>query len=282
MNAISVINEKPVTHLEALLPLTHGGMVDARKLHEFLEVKQRFNDWISRRIDQYEFQEGSEYVIDLYDTTGYSKLSSRQLLASEGSGLNSATQKIEYRISIGMAKELGMLENSPKGNMIRKYFIAIENEAYRLQSEKIKLISNDLQSASEKLEHMQEDHERLELHHERVTENLRMGVLNAQREKVKTKDITLAQLSNEQYFKLESKIRNTFEKHGWQAQELNEKRKLIREACFHVPEIKKVLAKPELIHVKIRHAIYGLMATLDKLVRNDPILKDQTELTKGW
>ncbi len=36
--------------------------VNARELHTFLEVNIRFNDWISRRIEEYSFQENQDFV----------------------------------------------------------------------------------------------------------------------------------------------------------------------------------------------------------------------------
>ena len=36
--------------------------VSARELHEFLEVKSRFNDWINNRIEEYEFIENQDFV----------------------------------------------------------------------------------------------------------------------------------------------------------------------------------------------------------------------------
>ena len=37
-------------------------LVSARELHEFLEVKSRFNDWITNRINKYEFEFEIDYT----------------------------------------------------------------------------------------------------------------------------------------------------------------------------------------------------------------------------
>ena len=37
-------------------------LVSARELHEFLEVKSRFNDWIKNRIKKYGFEEEIDYT----------------------------------------------------------------------------------------------------------------------------------------------------------------------------------------------------------------------------
>ena len=36
-------------------------IVRARLLHEFLEVKTKFNDWISKRIEKYNFTENIDF-----------------------------------------------------------------------------------------------------------------------------------------------------------------------------------------------------------------------------
>lgn len=82
-------------------------VVDARTFHQFLEVETRFNDWISRRIEEYGFVEGTDF---------YSVL-------SKSDGGRKAT---EYHISLDMAKELAMVERNEKGKLARKYFIEVE------------------------------------------------------------------------------------------------------------------------------------------------------------
>ena len=36
--------------------------VNARELHEFLGVKTRFNDWVTKRIKKYGFLENQDYI----------------------------------------------------------------------------------------------------------------------------------------------------------------------------------------------------------------------------
>ena len=81
--------------------------VNARELHSFLDVQTRYNDWIIRRISEYGFVEESDF---------YSFL-------SESSG---GRPTKEYAISIGMAKELAMVERNEKGRQARQYFIECE------------------------------------------------------------------------------------------------------------------------------------------------------------
>lgn len=84
--------------------------VNARDLHEFLEVKSRFNDWIANRINNYGFAENQDF-------TTLTK------------NLVSGGKVTEYFISIDMAKELSMVERNDKGKEARRYFIECEKRA---------------------------------------------------------------------------------------------------------------------------------------------------------
>ena len=84
--------------------------VNARDLHEFLEVKSKFADWFKNRVSEFGFVENSDFV-------SVSKI------------LESGGRSIEYYISIDMAKELSMLERNDKGKQARLYFIECERIA---------------------------------------------------------------------------------------------------------------------------------------------------------
>ena len=81
--------------------------VNARELHAKLEVRTRFNDWIRRAIDRYGFEENIDY----------SKLSN----ANPSIG-------VEVIVTLDMAKELCMLDDSDKGKQFRRYFIECEKQ----------------------------------------------------------------------------------------------------------------------------------------------------------
>ncbi|RBO89669.1 antA/AntB antirepressor family protein [Pseudochrobactrum asaccharolyticum] len=85
--------------------------VNARELHSFLELGVRFNDWVSRRITEYEFEEGKDFYSELSKTTSGGRPSR------------------EYHISLDMAKELAMVERNEKGKQARQYFIECERRA---------------------------------------------------------------------------------------------------------------------------------------------------------
>ncbi len=71
--------------------------VNARELHEFLGSKQQFSHWIQGRISQFDFTEGDDYQLD-------------KILYNDSSDLTTA--KIEYYITLDMAKELSMVERN--------------------------------------------------------------------------------------------------------------------------------------------------------------------------
>lgn len=83
------------------------GMVCARKLHEFLEVKTRFNDWFNRRIEEYGFTQGTDFI----------------LLKNEYNDIE------RLDLSISCAKELCMVERNDRGKEARLYFIECEKIA---------------------------------------------------------------------------------------------------------------------------------------------------------
>lgn len=80
--------------------------VDARELHTFLGVETRYNDWIHRRTAEYGFSQDIDYVVLNLE---YGIIKTK-----------------EYYVTLDMAKELAMVEKTPKGREARKYFIACE------------------------------------------------------------------------------------------------------------------------------------------------------------
>ncbi|WP_334467953.1 antA/AntB antirepressor family protein [Arsenophonus sp. PmNCSU2021_1] len=89
--------------------------VNARDLHEFLEIKSRFNDWIKNRIKEYNFIENLDFI------------TLTKNLVSGGS-------RVDYHISLDMAKELSMVERNEKGKQARQYFIECERRILQPQT----------------------------------------------------------------------------------------------------------------------------------------------------
>ncbi len=88
-------------------------VVNARELHEFLEVGKDFSNWIKDRINKYGFVENEDFVV----------------FANSGENLKGGRPSKDYAISLDMAKELSMVERNEKGRQARRYFIAMEKEA---------------------------------------------------------------------------------------------------------------------------------------------------------
>ena len=84
--------------------------VSARELHSFLESRQDFSTWIKNRIEKYEFVENADYLL-------------HKFMEQTPSG---AKHKTDYYVSVGMAKELAMVEHNDKGSQARRYFIECE------------------------------------------------------------------------------------------------------------------------------------------------------------
>ncbi len=111
-----------------LIPVTPGNLngqmrhlVDARPLHGFLEVRRDFSNWIKGRIQEFGFIEGEDYLL----------AKSGEQVPHQG-GLR-AVAKIDYFLTLDVAKELAMVERTPRGRQARRYFIACEQQLQRLQ-----------------------------------------------------------------------------------------------------------------------------------------------------
>lgn len=100
--------------------------INARELHEFLGSKRKFSDWIKNRISKYDFEENVDYITGHKIVTG---------------GMFSS---IDYHITLDMAKQLSMVENTLKGREARIYFIACEKKLQAIQQEQSQLTSVDL------------------------------------------------------------------------------------------------------------------------------------------
>lgn len=90
--------------------------VSARELYLFLEVKSRFNDWITSRISTFSFEEDQDFT-------------------THTENLVSGGQQKEYFLTIDMAKELSMVERNDKGKQARQYFIECEKRSKSVSPE---------------------------------------------------------------------------------------------------------------------------------------------------
>ena len=108
--------------------------VNAKELHEFLEVRSKFADWIKNRISEYDFTVNQDFttVSKNLENGGRSIVRFHKKMEA-----NNATL-IEYAISLDMAKELSMVERNEQGKQARQYFIECEKK----QAQALKALSN--------------------------------------------------------------------------------------------------------------------------------------------
>lgn len=85
--------------------------VSGRELHEFLEVKERYNDWFPRMCE-YGFTENIDF-------RGFTQISVKP---------QGGRPSQDHEITIDMAKELCMLQRNEKGKQARQYFIQLEKD----------------------------------------------------------------------------------------------------------------------------------------------------------
>ena len=146
-----------------------------RDLHKALEVGSRYNDWF-KRMCEYGFERGVDY------TEFYSDLSKTH----DDNNLG-GRPAINHQLTIDMAKEVAMIQRTPKGKEIRLYFIETEkkwrtSQVVPMTQLEIAKMSLDMlieqehrlaeqeqktQLLEENLTRLQEDHDDLknEIHH---------------------------------------------------------------------------------------------------------------------
>lgn len=93
--------------------------VNARELHLFLEVGKVFAAWIRERIEAYGFVENVDFVTE-------------EVSSETGKNLG-GRPRTEYHLTLGMAKELSMVERNQQGKRARRYFIACEERLHSFQ-----------------------------------------------------------------------------------------------------------------------------------------------------
>lgn len=134
------LNQQPLVNVfEAIIGNLKQLAVNARDLHEFLQVGKRFASWIQERIGKYEFIENEDFMA-----------------ISQNREIGHGRGKVDYHITLDMAKELSMVENNAKGREARRYFIAMEKKALgyknpepvpvspKLTSEQVKQLNNKI------------------------------------------------------------------------------------------------------------------------------------------
>lgn len=129
----------PVNPDQDLIPVFEGEiggvktlMVDGRTLHQFLKSEQKFSDWMKVRLDDYGFVEHVDFLLHK---------------VMRQNGQRGGHNRIDYSLTLDMAKELAMVERNEMGRLARRYFIQCESalRQKQLETHKETQVTDDLE-----------------------------------------------------------------------------------------------------------------------------------------
>ena len=100
--------------------------VNARDLHASLHVGKDFSNWIKDHISKFGFAENVDFVVETCSPNLACKSEEGFLpnLASKHGGHN----RVDYYLTLDMAKELAMVQRNDLGRAVRKFFIEAEKK----------------------------------------------------------------------------------------------------------------------------------------------------------
>ena len=123
MNNLTVIENELVPVYETS---TGEKVVYGSELHEVLEVKSNYREWIKRRVLDIDAEEDEDFTtVEIPTVSG-------------------GTSKKDHIIKLDTAKEMAMLERNEKGKQVRRYFIRVEKK-YKAASLATQELSPQLQ-----------------------------------------------------------------------------------------------------------------------------------------
>lgn len=133
-----------------LIPINYDGeqpTVSARALHTGLGIRSNFTTWFDRMC---------EY--------GFTEVDYKKCFPNLESGCNGGQNRVDYLISVDMAKQICMLQRSPEGKQIRQYFIDLEKawntpeqimaRALKVADKRIELLKQDNAVLAQDVERM--------------------------------------------------------------------------------------------------------------------------------
>lgn len=134
-----------------MLPVIQGNIngqvinaVSAKALHEALGVGRDFSTWIIGRVNEYAFVEGADYQSD--DDFNIRCLLNEQYSPVLGNNTKRGRPEKDYLLTLGMAKELAMVERTEQGRLIRQYFIKCEEALHKVAPTITKQLRHQLKS----------------------------------------------------------------------------------------------------------------------------------------
>ena len=135
-------------------------------MHEGLKVKSKFNDWITKRITKYGFEENQDFIL----------VTQKKVTNNPK---NPYTEQKDYVITVDMAKELCMVENNELGRQFRKYFIEAEKQLKEVKKLDSYMIEDPIERAKRWIE---EAEERKALMEENIKKDKEIKVLKPKAE----------------------------------------------------------------------------------------------------
>ena len=125
-------------------------VVNGRDLHRALQINTKYADWF-KRMCEYGFIEGRDYK------TCFSNL---------GSEIHGGQNKVDHQISIGMAKQLCMIQRTEIGRKFREYFIKIEeawNSPEKVMERALQIAHQKVIESERRIFELEEENETLEI-----------------------------------------------------------------------------------------------------------------------
>lgn len=122
----------------AIVPVISGqiggretNIVSARALHKTLGVGRDYSTWLSERIKDYGFEQGVDYVVFDSPILGNQSAEINQPDGGWITKRGGDRRSKDTGLSLGMAKELAMVERNEQGRAVRRYFIQCEEALQR-------------------------------------------------------------------------------------------------------------------------------------------------------
>lgn len=236
---MAIVNTKSIEELIKISKQTIGNeevnTVNARSIWTFLESKTRYADWISDRLEIYD--EGLDYirVLDISETNlnlqkflkaknglrnnSENNLNYPKFLKVENELLDDIGnenfividkdkkmqgKKVDYYVTLDVAKELALMEKNERGKEIRRYFIEFEkigkDELRNLRKE-IKKLSLELYDLRKELEIFRELDNTKEIMIKKLKEIVEATQIDTEIEKLQEKKEILRRKGLGAYFK---------------------------------------------------------------------------------
>ena len=122
----------------AIVPVISGqiggreaNIVSAKALHKVLGVGRDYSTWLSDRIKDYGFEQGVDYVVFDSPISGNQSTENNQLDGGWVTKRGGDRRSKDTGLSLGMAKEMAMVERNEQGRAVRRYFIQCEDALRR-------------------------------------------------------------------------------------------------------------------------------------------------------